>query len=280
MAVNQQVAGATQIDVVDLGRLVWRYRYLVGAIGAVFTIAAIVFALLMTPIYRGEVTVTDASASGIGGAGGMANQIGGLASIVGINLGAGNNASREAQALLKSRRLVEEFVRRHEPLPALFPKAKKAPTLWSAVKYFQDSVVLIREDKREGTTKVAIDWTDPQTAAAWANEFVALANELVRARAIEDSQRNIEYLSKQIDQTSVVEVRKSLYNLIENETKTLMLANSRTQFAFAVADPAVPPEERIRPRRSIIVIIALFAGVLIGSLIALAHSAWRARKPA
>jgi hypothetical protein len=96
-------------------------------------------------------------------------------------------------------------------------------------------------------TVVAIDWTDPATAAQWANGFVALANELLRTRALVESKRNIAYLNDQISKTDVVELRRVLYGLIESETKTLMLANGRPEYAFRVVDPAVPPELKTRP---------------------------------
>jgi uncharacterized protein involved in exopolysaccharide biosynthesis len=71
----------------------------------------------------------------------------------------------------------------------------------------------------------------------------------------------------------VVEVQRSIYNLIESETKTLMLANVRTEFAFTVIDPAVPPERKYRPHRSLYVLFGLFLGFAIGVLAAYWRSA-------
>jgi hypothetical protein len=39
-----------------------------------------------------------------------------------------------------------------------------------------------------------------------------------------------------------------LYNLIESETKTLMLANARVEYAFTVVDPAVVPGATCQPQ--------------------------------
>src|SRR5690606_23870708 len=111
---------------------------------------------------------------------------------------------QEAQAILESRRLVAEFIERLALLPEL--SSSDSQSLWLAVKRFQETVVSIREDETQGTTTVAVDWTDPAVAAQWANEFVALANELIRRRALDEATRNIEYLNKQIERTNVVEV--------------------------------------------------------------------------
>ena len=116
--------------------------------------------------------------------------------------------------------------------------------MWLAVKDFKEGVLTIREDKRTGLLTIDVDWEDPAVAAKWANGFVALANERLRTRAIDEATRNIAFLNAQIPQTSVVEVQRAIYNLIESETKTLMLANVRMEFAFTVIDPAVPPERK------------------------------------
>ena len=102
----------------------------------------------------------------------------------------------------------------------LLADSKKPPSMWLAVKNFKEDVLTIRDDKRTGLLTIDVDWKDPAVAAQWANGFVALANERIRTRAIDQATRNIEFLNKQIPQTSVVEVQRSIYNLIENETKT------------------------------------------------------------
>lgn len=78
--------------------------------------------------------------------------------------------------------------------------------MWMAVRRFQSNVVSIKEDTRNGKTTIAITWTDPIVAAKWANEFVALANELLRTRAMDDAQRNIAYLNSQIAKESLQNV--------------------------------------------------------------------------
>jgi LPS O-antigen subunit length determinant protein (WzzB/FepE family) len=55
-----------------------------------------------------------------------------------------------------------------------------------------------------------------------------------------------------------------MYNLIETETKTLMLANARVEYAFTVVDPAVAPEIRTSPKRKLIVLSGGVLGGLFG----------------
>lgn len=264
-------------DIAPLWPVVWRYRYLIIAITAISGAVAVVLALTAPLIYRAEVTVTEVHENTMGGGSSIAGQLGGLASLAGVNLQA-SNSNQNAAAVLQSRHLVEEFIKRNQLLPQLLPDSDKPPTLWSGVKKFRDDVVNIRDEKRTGTTVVAVDWTDPAVAARWANQFVSLANELLRTRARDEASRNIAYLKSQMEQTSAVEVQRAMYGLVESETKTLMLANGRIEYAFAVVDPAVAPEIRIRPKRTLMVLFGLALGFVLGTAVAFLVHRWKGQR--
>ena len=269
------VAEDARMDFFTLVRLVWSYKLLIGAVTLLFGLVAVYLALTAVPVYRAEVSVAEVNnQGGMGAAGQLASQLGGIASLVGVNLSAFGGSSHEAQGLLKSRFLIEEFVKRHNGMPELSKDSKRTPTLWRTVKRFKDDIVSIRDDKRSQLTVISINWTDPAIAARWANEFVALANELMRERAMREAKTSIDYLERQIDLTSAVDLKKVFYNLVESETKTLVLANARPEYAFTVVDPAVAPEEKFSPKRALMTLAGLALGGIIGTLIALAHHSW------
>jgi uncharacterized protein involved in exopolysaccharide biosynthesis len=266
-----------EIDLAVIWRLLWRYKLLVGLTCLTSGIVAVGLALTATPIYRAEVVATSTRNRGMGTADSFASQLGGIASLVGVGLTpADGSASQEAAAVLDSRHLAEEFIKRNGLLPELLRIVNRRPSLWLAVKEFKEGVLTVRKDLRKGLTTVAIEWTDPATAARWANGYVALANELIRTRALDDANRNINYLNDQIARTNVVELRKVMYDIVENETKNLMLANGRLEYAFEVVDPAVPPEFRVRPHRTLMVLVGLALGLLVGTAVAfiLERSRW------
>ncbi len=256
------------LDLVSAWAIVWAYKYLIIGVALVFGVVAAIIALTTTPVYRAEVIVTQVSSNGLGAVSGLASQLGGIASLAGVNLGTGDGADPQRQAVLVSRGLATEFVNRGGLAAVLLAKSKSTPTLWSAVERFREGVLHVREDKLKGTTTVAIEWTDAGVAAEWANRYVALANEVLRKRAVSDASRNIAYLNEQLGKTTVVEMRRALYNLIENETKTLMLANARQEYAFSIVDLAVKPELRVRPKRTMMVLVGLVLGGLLGLVVA------------
>jgi uncharacterized protein involved in exopolysaccharide biosynthesis len=264
-----------EVDLFALWRTAWKSKGLITIVTVACGALAAAYALLATPMFRAQVVVTVAEEMGMSGGGALASQLGGLASLAGVNIGGAAGAEREARAVLKSRKLVEEFITRDNLRPTMGEEGRAPPSLWGAVKRFQESVLDIREDQRQGTTAVSMEWTDAATAARWANEFVALANELIRKRAIDESERNIAYLNAQSAQTNVIEIRNVMYNLIEGETKKLMIANGRAEYAFKIVDPGVAPEIRAKPRRTMIVSIGLVVGLLLGTILAVSRNSWR-----
>jgi uncharacterized protein involved in exopolysaccharide biosynthesis len=265
-----------ELDLVALWQVLWGYRLLIAVSAVIFALGAVYYALTATEIYRAEVVLTDAREVGGSGAESLSSTLGGLAGLAGIGMGPDAAASREAHAVLKSRRLAEEFIRRKGIAKQLETRGEGNTNLWFAVRRFQKSILSLREDNRSGVTTVAVEWRDAKTAADWANDYVALANEINRKRALESASRNIAYLEQQIAKTNVVELRRVMYNLVESETKTLMLANARHEYAFTVVDPAVEPATRVKPQRTIIVLAAVIVGAVVGVLLALLHRVLRA----
>lgn len=266
-----------EVDIFGLWRVAWANKVLIAGTTLAFGVAAAIWALLATPIYRAQVTITLVDELGAAGLGGLTSQLSGLASLAGVNIGGGMSAEREARAVLKSRYLVERFIEQRKLIDMLSEGGNEPLTLWEAVNGFRENVLDIRDDVRLGVTTVSVEWTDAATASQWANAFVGLTNEVIRTRTIEESQRNIAYLNSQISKTDVVEMRRVMYNLIEGEMKKLMIANGRVEYAFKVVDPAVPPELRAKPRRTVMVLIGLIMGFLAGSTFVMVRDASRRR---
>lgn len=260
--------------------VLWSYRYLIVTVTFIAGAIAVVMSLLATPIYRAEATIVLVRDQRMtGSAAPLLNQLSGLATLAGVTL-PGAARTEQAQGLLASRRLAEEFIKRYDLLPVLWEDADpdQEQSMWLAVNDFREGIVDIAEDARRGTTTLYIEWKDPVVAARWANDYVALCNQLMRNRAIEETTRNIKYLNEQIAGTTVLELQQVMYDLVQNEMQTLMLANAREEYAFSVIDPAVAPEMRISPRRRVMVMIGLVLGASAGAVLAFGLHFWRRYK--
>ena len=110
--------------------------------------------------------------------------------------------------------------------------------------------------------------------AAWAKNLVDLANRRLRETAINQATRSIAYLQAELNRTDIVEVRQAIFAVMEQQMQEVMLANVQEEYAFAVIDPPVVPEtdDFVRPRRFLVLIFGLFAGLLGSSLIVVLRS--------
>jgi uncharacterized protein involved in exopolysaccharide biosynthesis len=266
----------------------WTSRWSFLTIVLVTTGLAALVAFVSTPIYRAEVLLSplqDDSSAG-SGLGGIVRQLGDIAPLVGVSgLGGGSvGLKEETMALVKSRSFLIQFIREEHLMPVLYPeiaepgkKAKDLPTEGDAYRRFSNSVLTVQEDKDTGLIRLAIEWQDPQLAAMWANKLVQRINELMRARAIAEAQRSVEYLQKELTRTSILGIQDSIYRLIESNVGQIALASSREGYALRVIDPAIAPEAKdfVKPRRVLLIALGLFGGSLLACCLVLLRLVWQ-----
>jgi len=276
-----------EIRLKDLWLSAWRGRWLIAAASVGTAFVAVLLSFLITPVYRASVLVAPTSeAMAGGGLAALAAQIPGVAALTGLSLG-GNARTAESVATLRSRGFTESFIREHDLMPILFAdrwdaegqrwQEEPPPTLWSAFELF-NSVREIEEDVETGLYTLEVTWSDPKLAAEWANSLVTDVNRVLRTRAITESTQNLNFLRGELEKSSQVPLQTTIYGLIEAEMKNAMLANVRQEYAFRVIDPARVPEWKSWPKRTLIALLGLFAGLTIGTFVALMRES-SSRKP-
>jgi uncharacterized protein involved in exopolysaccharide biosynthesis len=287
------VPPSTEEDKFEFARFVrnvfaaWKGVVIGGFLGGVFTA---VWAMQLPLLYRSQALIAPVE-NNTGLAGSLRNQFGGLAALAGVDIGATASRKEEAFAMLSSQGFARDFIVAENLLPVLFAdrwdaKAKKwrpgenEPTLEDGMMLFTRDVRSITEERRTGLITVTVVWESPELAARWANRLVDLANERLRREAREQSERSIQYLNNELAKTSVVELRQSIFRLIETQVNNAMLANVQIEYAFRIIDRAVPSEKRFSPRRTLMTLLGTFAGALLGVGIFLMRRAWQRGKGA
>ncbi len=276
------------IDLVEYARrLAQQWRFM-AAIVAATTVLATITAFTATPVYRAEVLLAPVSSSKGEGIASLFGQLGDLASLVETYVGSGKDRTAESIATLKSRALAIGFINERNLKPVLFPDRwdpvdqrwrgpRGAPTDLEAYDVFDNDVRRVITDRRSGLVTLAVEWSDPVLAAAWANALAQQVNARRRAEAIEEARTSIAYLQQQLAKNGTVEIKQALYRLIEAQTKTIAVASTREEYAFRVVDPAVTPEKRVRPRRLLLVAAGFCIGVLLAVSLAACRHAIRRR---
>lgn len=246
-------------DLLHLWRTLWASRWTIVVITSVFMVSGLAYALLATPLYQASVVLAPPEQSGSSSS--PLGQLGGLASIAGVQL-AGDRQQRSI-AVLRSASFTREFIRDYNLLPVLLEEAvaEGAPLdMRDAVRRFDSDVRFVSDDKRTGLVTVTVEWKDPELAARWANALVARLNEKLRARALQDHGRNVAYLRDQMAATRLVSLQQSLGNLLESEMQQLLLARGNREFAFRVIDAAEAPKYRSYPQRAMLLLGATVVG--------------------
>lgn len=243
---------------------------------------SLAYLMLSAPIYRAQVTLMPVENSESQGLlAGMQSQLGGLASLAGIGIGSTDGPKQEALATLASHSFTSQFIQDEELLPILmrdrlngskrwwvFWGGADAPTLEDAFELFDRDVRFVSEDRRNGIVIVAIEWTDRNLAASWANSLVAALDRDLRKRARAQAERSLKYLETELTRTTAVAVREVIFRMMELERRRIMLTFVREHYAFRVIDPAHAPQadRPVRPRPALILILGALLGCLAGLL--------------
>jgi uncharacterized protein involved in exopolysaccharide biosynthesis len=186
--------------------------------------------------------------------GGALGQLGGIASVVGLNLGGRGGETDEALAVLRSRQFTQAFITELHLMPELYwskwdgqrqqwnVSPEKQPTLAKAYKYFDTKIRSVVQDKKTGLVTLTVHWKDRKEAAAWANEMARRLNEEVRTRARGKADLAVGFLEHELQSTTQVVTRDAIGRLMEAQVKQRMLANVTEEYAFRVVDRAMPPD--------------------------------------
>ena len=265
-----------EINLIDLFNIVWSRKKIILILGPLFGVFGIIIAFVSDEVYRSETLLAPAAEQGQGGGlSALAGQFGGLASMAGISLGGGND-TMTALATLESRRFLEPFLEKNNLRDILFynkyddetktwdTKDGTPPSNEEVHERFTESLLKLSENKKTGLVTVAIEYTDPEFCANIVNQLPKELNRYLRFKALTETQKNLAYLEEQLGKTQVLEIKQSLYSLIESETQNAMLANAKEEYSLKVIDPGYVPEKRIKPRRALIVIASGMLGGFFG----------------
>ena len=288
-----------EIDLRELFAVIWAGKGLIVGVTSVFAVLAVVYALMQPNIYRSEALLAPVQAGD--SASSLASKFGGLASLAGVSLPAGSiDKTSLAIEYIQSRVFLKTFIHNHpDVLPALmavekwnagdntlqfdnemyevatgewirevdFPKQPQ-PSVQEAHLVFE-KILSIAQDKETAFVTLAIEHQSPYVAAQWVTWLVEDMNNALRDNDIAQAERSIAYLQSEINNTSLSEMRSSLFELIQSQTQTIMLANASPEYIFKTVDPAVVPELKAKPKHALIVVLGTMLGGMLAVLIVL-----------
>jgi uncharacterized protein involved in exopolysaccharide biosynthesis len=299
-----------EIDLFELFATIWDGKWSIIGITSIVAAISIVVSLQLPNIFRVESSIAPVESNSSGGLSGLMSQYGGLASLAGIQLPSvgGGGQTEILLEVMQSRSFIADFINKYQFAPRLIavidynpitqeetldpeiydvqrdewlrvvdpPKAPK-PSDQELYQVFIDALT-VEQDKTAPTITVAFEHRSPKLAEEIVRRLVDDIDQYARTKDRTDSQNALAYLEQKLTETRLVELERALYQMIESQTKTLMLAEVNKDYAFTVIDPPVIPEIKSKPKRSLIVILATLVGGMIGVLFVLIRSAIRNRR--
>ncbi|WMN87497.1 Wzz/FepE/Etk N-terminal domain-containing protein [Vibrio parahaemolyticus] len=290
-----------EIDLRELFKAIWKGKWIIISTTFVCAIASVLYALSLPNIYKADTLLAPAESSSSAGLSKMAGQLGGLAAIAGVNLGGGETSQTDlAVQVMKSRQFISAFIKKHDVLVPLMavkgwdlsdnklvfdeeiydqdtgewlrePQGLRGskPTEQEAFSIFSRDILSVNQDKESGLYTVSVNHFSPYVAQQWVNWLVEDINKFMRERTIAETSQNLEYLNTQLQKTAIADMQSTFYKLIEEQTKSLMLAEVQDEFVFKTIDPAVAPELKDAPKRALICMLGSILGGLLGVAITL-----------
>ena len=260
----------------ELWRIFLAHKVLAAAAVLLFVVIGLLIAFLSTPIYRAEVLLAPVTTAAPGPLAIMPSEFAKLMMNAGFD--SYDQERYEAIAILKSRVFTADFMKAERLMPLLYEDEWDAgkgkwrasaggdtPTQWLAYELFDTTIRGVNDEYASGLVTLSIEWTDPEVAARWANTMVERVNEHLQDSAVREGEQSLEFLTRELERTGIAEIREAIYRLIESQMQKIMVANVKEEYGFRVLDPAVPPEQRERPKRKLVVAISLFLGILAAS---------------
>lgn len=284
-----------EIELSDLWIIVWRGKWKLILIVLLCLILGFFYARQIPNVYKSEILLAPVEQSGSGNMNSIASQLGGLASMAGLQLGGAKvDKTTLAIEVLKSRDFLFSFIKRHElAVPLLGVKGwneksnsleydsdvydsnemkwvKEENTLQSKEPTYQELYkalthkIRISQDKSTSMITVTVEHYSPYVAKNILDWLVEDINQEMKLRDLAEAEQAIVYLKSQLSVTSITEIKSILYQLIEEQVKTVMFTNIREHYAFQVVDNAVVPEFTSGPKRALIVLLAGVFGCFVG----------------
>ncbi|KJY79072.1 Wzz/FepE/Etk N-terminal domain-containing protein [Vibrio nigripulchritudo] len=286
-----------EVNFFDLLKLIWLDKIRIAIVFILFSLISVFYAYSKPNYYESSVVLYPSNGNKGNELNILSSQLGGIANLAGLNI---KNSEVKNQALaeatLRSRIFLDHFVNKFNlkvPLMAFkewdFEGEKLIideniysiesknwvrnqskfssvePTKWEVYNEISARIKLSK-DKKTGLIVLSVTHPSPVFAKKWSEDLVSELNLWMKTKSINETKRNIKYLSEQLEKTELSNMKIVFFQLIEEQTKNLMLAEVEEEFIFKVIDPPVLAEEKSGPNRVVYLMLGSFLGLLFGCL--------------
>lgn len=293
---SQSSLNATQdnyeINLAEIFSIIWKRKAFIIALTSVFAVGSVIYSLSLPDYYKSSGLLELSGGSDVVMSG-QNSQLGGIASLAGINLkGMSSDKAMIAKATVDSRdffKHISSFDGVLEGILATKEYNKRTKQIiydneiyskengWAQLNENGDQAVFsfldahnlflshvdLSLDFDTSLITLSVEHKSPEFAYFLTNLIISEVNNLERSRTIEESSRAREFLKTELEKTEVLDVRLSINRLIQSQLEREMLANVRENYLLSSLDTPFVPEKKSKPRRSLICIFGTFFGAFL-----------------
>jgi len=284
-----------EIEFKEIVELVWNAKKILLSVSLITVIFSSLYALSIDDYYRSKAILVPSENQDMG----FMSQYSGLASLAGVSLpSSGGNKVAEIIEIIQSREFVKHLLEFDNVLPSLMAvesfdkdslqltynkdlydsstkewtqnedlEISNKPSYLKVHEKYKDDVLTIDKDSRTGLISISVKHPSPIFAKYFLSLIIKEANNLTRSNDIESSSKAIEYLEAELSQTSLIQMKDSINQLIKSQLETRMLANVNEDYSLAMIDPPFIPEMKEGPNRKMIVLIWTFAAIFLSLIV-------------
>jgi len=255
-----------EIRLIDFWNILVIQKKIIISLTLISLIIGLIYSFVSTPYYESKIILVPSEQQSSGA---LTGSFSGIAAIAGVNVG--NDKTDTYLQILQSRDFLNAYLEEEDYLPILFKgQWDKKNKKWIANEPPSQGNIygliksLIEISRNKDLIIVKVTWEDPLVVSNLANELINGVNTRIRNQAIEESEKSVAFLEAESNKTVIVSTKNAIYNLIEEQMKTIMLANVRDEFAFKVIDKAHIPEHPSNMSTIEITILSSMIGFLLG----------------
>ena len=290
----ESVKDQKQIDLKEILSTIWVYKNYILAITLSVGILTFFISLQFPDRYKSEVVLSESSGT-MNQSNSNLGQVSSIALLAGIDLSSSSQRVDMAIEMMRSFGFFKTFAEKHNILPSLlavdyWDKTQKEIVFdkniynpesnsWNnskfaknGVPYFQSAhkeffkITKISIDNQTNFVRISVSHESPELADYWVKALVKEINEVFKKDDIQKAENSIAYLNEQIGKTNFIEVRNTLNNIIEDQFKLIMTANSSEEYLFKELSPSFVAEKKTSPNRPLIFLASSFITLLLSSL--------------
>ena len=237
------------INLKELFKIVWEAKGFVVLVSFLFFAFSVYYVKNLPDSYSAYGTYLPSADSEVtlssGGLGDMAR-------MAGLNIPVSENDKVTlALEILRSRKFLRDLILQKEILPnigwnltsdevAKMPKEEKEELLQSATASLSGTFQ-VSKPRASKIVRIYVNSGDPLFAKQLVEWLIEGVNETMAEDDVIEAKKSIEYLKTQASKTSVSDLKKLFYGMIESHVTTIMLAEVNKEYVFKTLDPPVLP---------------------------------------